>query len=77
MRAGAPGKSAGPGLRADLTIDAFADSSGLVASRVIGLWPEAGVVLSVDATMDDLRAGARDLVRAAVALGRHQLTRAA
>lgn len=77
MRAGAPGKSAGPGLRADLTIDALADPSGLVASRLIGLWPEAGVVLSVDATMDDLRAGARDLVRTAVALGRHQLTRAA
>lgn len=77
MRAGAPGKSAGPGLRADLTIDALADPAGLAAARVIGLWPEAGVVLSVDATMDDLRAGARDLVRAAVALGRHHLTRAA
>lgn len=76
-RAGAPGKSAGPGLRADLTIDAFAEPTGLSASRVIGLWPEAGVLLSVDGTMEDLRAGARDLVRTAVAWQRHRLARAA
>ncbi|HEY5267467.1 MAG TPA: hypothetical protein VIJ40_11705 [Acidimicrobiales bacterium] len=77
VRAGSPGKSAGPGLRADLTIDALAEPSGLAASRVIGLWPEAGVVLSVDATMADLRSGARDLVRTAVAWQRHQLINAA
>ena len=77
VRAGAPGKSAGPGLRADLTIDALAEPTGLAASRVIGLWPEAGVVLSVDGTMEDLRAGARDLVRTAVAWQRHRLARAA
>jgi hypothetical protein len=77
VRAGAPGKSAGPGLRADLTIDALAEPSGLAASRVIGLWPEAGVVLSVDATMQDLRSGARDLVRTAVAWQRHRLINAA
>jgi len=29
--------------------------------------PEAGVCLSVDGTMSDLRSGARDLVRTAVA----------
>ena len=67
VRAGAPGKSAGPGLRADLTIDTLADHSGVAPRRVIGLWPDAGVCLAVDATMDDLRSGARDLVRAAVA----------
>jgi hypothetical protein len=77
VRMGAPGKSAGPGLRADLTIDALAEPSGLAAARVIGLWPEAGVVLSVDGTMDDLRAGARDLVRTAVVRQRHQLHLAA
>jgi hypothetical protein len=77
VRAGAPGKSAGPGLRADLTIDALAEPTGLSASRVIGLWPEAGVVLSVDGTMEDLRAGARDLVRTAVAVQRRSLVRAA
>jgi len=77
FRAGSPGKSAGPGLRADLTIDALAEPSGLAASRVIGLWPEAGVVLSVDATMEDLRSGARDLVRTAVAWQRLRLINAA
>ncbi|MGA7835068.1 MAG: hypothetical protein WCA31_07640 [Acidimicrobiales bacterium] len=77
VRAGAPGKSAGPGLRADLTIDALANSSGEPAARIIGLWPEAGVVLSVDGSMTDLRAGARDLVRTAVASERHHLARAA
>ncbi len=77
VRMGAPGKSAGPGLRADLTIDALAEPSGLAAARVIGLWPEAGVVLSVDGTMADLRAGARDLVRTAVTRQRRQLRLAA
>lgn len=73
VRCGAPGKSAGPGLRADLTIDALTDNSGVAPVRVIGLWPEAGVCLAVDGTMDDLRAGARDLVRTAVAQRRHQI----
>jgi hypothetical protein len=77
VRAGAPGKSAGPGLRADLTIDALADVNGASAARIIGLWPEAGVVLSVDGTMTDLRSGARDLVRTAVASQRHHHARAA
>jgi hypothetical protein len=77
VRMGAPGKSAGPGLRADLTIDALAEPHGLAAARIIGLWPEAGVVLSVDGTMDDLRAGARDLVRTAVTRQRQHLHLAA
>lgn len=77
VRSGAPGKSAGPGLRADLTIDALADPQGVAATRLVGLWPEAGVVLSVDGTMEDLRAGARDLVRTAVAQQRHLLATAA
>lgn len=77
VRNGAPGRSAGPGLRADLTIDALAEPTGLAASRVIGLWPEAGVVLSVDGTMEDLRVGARDLVRTAVAGQRQRLAHAA
>jgi hypothetical protein len=54
-------------LRADLTIEALADHDGLAPVRYIGLWPEAGVCLSVDGTMSDLRSGARDLVRTAVA----------
>lgn len=67
VRSGSPGKSAGPGLRADLTIEALADHDGVAPARFIGLWPEAGVCLSVDGTMTDLRSGARDLVHTAVA----------
>lgn len=66
VRGGAPGKSAGPGLRADLFIDAASDPLHRSAQRIIGLWPDAGVMLSVDGTMSDLRSGARDLVRSAV-----------
>jgi hypothetical protein len=77
LRGGAPGKSAGPGLRADMTIDTLANFEGLAPSRFVGLWPEAGVMLCVDATMEDLRAGARDLVRTAVAQRRTRLSLAA
>jgi len=77
VRLGTPGKSAGPGLRADLTIDALAHAQGVCASRIIGVWPEAGVLLSVEGTMADLRAGARDLVRTAVAARRARVELAA
>ena len=77
VRSGSPGKSAGPGLRADLTIEAFADHEGIAPVRYIGLWPEAGVCLSVDGTMTDLRSGARDLVRTAVAQRRQSTLKAA
>lgn len=77
VRSGSPGKSAGPGLRADLTIDALADPNGVAPSRLIGLWPDAGVCLAVDGTMADLRCGARDLVRTAVAQRRRQSAMAA
>lgn len=66
VRAGSPGKSAGPGLRSDLTIETLADPEGLAPARFIGIWPQAGVVLGIDGTMGDLRSGARDLVRTAV-----------
>ncbi len=71
VRSGSPGRSAGPGLRADLTVETLADARGVAPLRFIGLWPEAGVCLAVDGTMADLRAGARDLVRTAVARRRH------
>jgi stage V sporulation protein SpoVS len=77
VRSGSPGKSAGPGLRSDLTIDTLADPQGVAPRRFIGVWPEAGVMLSVDGTMDDLRAGARDLVRTAVVSERRRLQKAA
>ena len=77
LRAGSPGKSAGPGLRSDLTIEALAHPEGRAPARIIGVWPEAGVCLSVDGTMDDLRSGARDLVRTAVVQQRIGHSRAA
>ncbi len=77
LRSGAPGKSAGAGLRADLTIETLAHPSGVSPVRFIGLWPEAGVCLAVDATMADLRSGARDLVRTAMVRRRDHDTRAA
>jgi hypothetical protein len=60
-----------------MTIDALAHVDGIAPSRFIGLWPEAGVLLSVDGTMSDLRAGARDLVRTAVVQRRARLAIAA
>ena len=66
VRAGAPGPHAGPGLRADLVIATLSDHEGRAPARLLGVWPDAGVVLGVDGTLEDLRAGARDLVRAAI-----------
>ncbi len=77
VRHGTPGKSAGAGLRTDLVIDALGHPEGLSAGRFIGLWPDAGLALSVDGTMENLRAGARDIVRAAVVQRRGLLTVAA
>jgi hypothetical protein len=77
FRSGSPGKSAGPGLRSDLVIDTLAHHDGLAPARLIGVWPEAGVCLAVDGTLDDLRAGARDLVRTAVVQRRFELEKAA
>jgi hypothetical protein len=70
LRAGAPGPSAGAGLRADLAVLALADLEGHAPARLLGAWPEAGVVLSVDGSPEDLGAGLRDLARAGAALGR-------
>jgi hypothetical protein len=77
VRSGSPGRSAGPGLRADLAVDALADPRGVASARLIGLWPEAGVCLAVDGAMGDLRAGARGLLRAAIARARQPLEAAA
>ncbi len=73
VRSGVPGKSAGPGLRSDLTIITLAHPEGVAPNRLVGVWPEAGVCLGVDGTMADLRAGARDLVRSAVAQQRQRV----
>ncbi len=77
VRSGQPGKSAGPGLRSDLVVETLAHPEGVAPLRYLGLWPDAGLVLGVEGTMDNVRAGARDFVRAAVAQRRHALVQAA
>ncbi len=69
IRSGHPGPSAGPGLRADLAVATLARPDGRAPARLIGAWPEAGIALSVDGDEAALRAGARDLLRAARRLG--------
>jgi hypothetical protein len=76
VRPGTPPKSAGAGLRCDLLVDALAHPEGRVASRFLGIWPESGVTLAVDAAMPDVRAGGRDLLRAAITLHRNQVEHA-
>ena len=66
VRGGVPRSSAGPGLRADLAAATFADPEGRAPRRYVGVWPDAGVILAVDGTDANVRAGARDLVRAAI-----------
>lgn len=73
LRSGKPGKSAGPGLRADLVVETLAHPQGLAPRLYLGLWPDAGLVLGVAGSMDNVRAGARDFVRAAVVQRRHVL----
>jgi len=66
LRSGAPGAFAGAGLRVDLVVDALSRHSGEVAPLIVGVWPDAGVALSVEGTLSNVRSGARDLVRAAL-----------
>jgi hypothetical protein len=77
IRSGQPGKSAGPGLRSDLVVETLAHSEGLAPRRYLGLWPDAGLILGVEGSMENVRSGARDFVRTAVAQRRHALVRAA
>jgi len=77
LRSGHPGKSAGHGLRSDLAVEALAHPEGVAPRRYLGLWPDAGLLLGVEGTMENVRAGGRDFVRAAVAQRRVGLVRAA
>ena len=65
LRSGAPGRTAGAGLRADLTIDAFSRPDGQAANQIIGVWPDAGLLLRVEGSLEDIKAGAKDLLRVA------------
>ena len=73
FRNGQPGKSAGPGLRADLVVEALSHPEGVIAQRYVGIWPDAGIILAIDGTLDNARSGARDLVRTAVV--QHRVSR--
>lgn len=64
FRSGQPGPRAGTGLRADLAVDALSQRDGAVAQRIVGLWPDAGLALSVEGTLESARRGARALVAA-------------
>lgn len=64
LRAGAPGPHAGAGLRADLAALALADGEGRAPGRLLGIWPEAGVVLCLEADLEQVRRGLHDLVAA-------------
>ncbi len=75
LRPGQPGKSAGPGLRSDLVAETLANPEGRAPRRYLGLWPEAGLALGVDGDLENLRSGARDLVRAVVVQRRAALAR--
>lgn len=77
LRTGLPAPTAVAGLRADLAVDALAHVGGVASQRIIGVWPEAGITLSVDGTEEAVRAGARDLMRAAITQHRAILTAAA
>jgi hypothetical protein len=71
LRTGMPSPTAVAGLRADLTIDAFAAVDGCAAQRIVGVWPDAGIALAVDGVEPAVRAGARDLLRVAITQFRH------
>ncbi|MDH2903630.1 MAG: hypothetical protein PXZ08_06745 [Actinomycetota bacterium] len=77
IRSGIPGKSAGHGLRSDLAVETLAHPEGVAPRRYLGLWPDAGLILGVEGSMENVRSGASDFVRAAVAQRRHGLVRAA
>ena len=74
LRTGVPAPTAIAGLRADLTVDALADLGGVAAQRIVGVWPESGIALAVDGSEETVRAGARDLMRAAITQHRANLS---
>lgn len=77
VRSGSPGRSAGAGLRADLAVETLSHPHGDAPGRFIGVWPDAGIALAVNGTLEDVRAGARHLLRAARPGAREALAPAA
>lgn len=77
VRSGAPTNVAGAGLRTDLFIETLNHPARQAPQRFIGLWPDAGITLSVEGTVENLRKGARDVVRVAGAQRLHMVAKAA
>ena len=77
VRSGSPGRSAGAGLRAELAVETLAHPHGDAPGRYVGVWPDAGLALAVEGTLEDVRAGARNLLRAAQRATPDGLSRAA
>ncbi|NNN02540.1 MAG: hypothetical protein HKL87_00840 [Acidimicrobiaceae bacterium] len=65
VRTGSPSRSAARGLRVDALAATLAHPRGQAPARIVGVWPESGLVIAVDSSLDDLRGGARDVLRAA------------
>ena len=63
IRSGAPGSRSGTGLRVDLATHALAHPRGLVPTRMVGFWPDAGLAMSVDGTEENVHAGIRAIVK--------------
>ena len=77
VRAGSPGRSAGAGLRAELATETLAHPRGDAPGRYVGVWPDAGLALAVEGSLEDVRAGARHLLRAAQRTAPESLSQAA
>ncbi|HSN02584.1 MAG TPA: hypothetical protein VLS91_03775 [Acidimicrobiales bacterium] len=77
VRSGSPGRSAGAGLRAELAVETLAHPHGDAPGRYVGIWPDAGLALAVEGTLEDVRTGARHLLRAARRASADGLSRAA
>ncbi len=71
VRPGSPSRSAARGLRVDALIATLAHPGVVAPARVVSAWPDAGLVLTLDPSLDDLTRGAKDLLRVAQRLS-HQ-----
>lgn len=68
LRDGAPGERAYDGLLVDGLVAAITGRAPIAPARVVGAWPDAGLVLSVELDADAVRHAARVLVACAVSL---------
>ncbi len=69
VRAGRPSATAGAGLRVDLLVAGLTHPTGELPAQIVGVWPDAGLALSLRASVADARRGARYVLAAAAAAG--------